>query len=214
MINFYGLHTHLYVYYTLFYDTMWCTEEKERSSYFIFSVCPLLIIFSGLCSSFARHLLMAKESIWLCASNYSFVCPSPYDHIVRAHSVLAIYFFIMMIDRSIKSSEVLLFAHHHSNIISKHTHAHTMASFFFFFHTCRIVYHWTQWNGFTMQFSRKNHILQNLKLLNLFIYRSTNRFGSIWIGLRHFWNGDFILIARTSKNQSKILRNFVLRDAH
>lgn len=151
------------------------------------------------------------------ARNYSFVCPSPHDHIVRSHSVLAIYFFfIMMIDRSIKSSEVLLFAHHHSIISKPYAHKHTCAFSFFLFHVCCIVvYHWAQSNGFTVQFSReKNKFceIQTAKLIYISIDRPGDHLRStdqirfqFSFGSRHFWNGDFILIIRTPKNESKEL---------
>lgn len=201
------------------YSTTQCDVLKKKKDPVIsfFSVCPLLIIFFSLCSPFARHLLMAKESIWLCKQLFICVPKSIWPYCARSFSVGDSFFYND--DRSINQIEWSAFVcaspqQHH---IESNTRTNSMASFFFFFHTCRIVYHWAQLNGFTLQFSRKNNILQNLKMLNLFIYRSTNRFGSIRTGSRHFWNGDFILIARTPKNRAQFcvetcsLNNDVIR---
>lgn len=156
MIDFYGLHESA----SLRHNVIERSEWKSRSSYFIFyslSAVDYLLRCCSFAHLLAGHLLMAKNPYGN-IRNFSFVCvvPSPYDHIARTHSVCVGYlFFIMMIDRSIKSSEVLLFAHHHSaySISNPYSHAHINA--FSFSHMACIVYHWAQLNGFTLQFSRK-----------------------------------------------------------
>lgn len=97
------------------YATTQCDWEKQIQLFHFFIVCPLLIIFFGFFAHWLTgHLLMAKNP-YGSARNFSFVCLKSIWPYCATHSMCCgHFFFIMMIDRSIKSSEVLLFAHHHS----------------------------------------------------------------------------------------------------